>query len=144
MTKILSGGCLCGHVRYEYTGEPEGATYCHCPDCKKTTGSAFSVGVRMQSASLHILSGNVKGYTKTGGSGNEITREFCPECGSPLFTREPACTHLVWVKAGSLDTPELIKPTHQIWTDMSVAWGYIDQSLPSFPKKGPPPKENDT
>lgn len=144
MAKILSGGCLCGSVRYEYAGVPEGATYCHCPDCKRTTGSAFSVGVRMRSAELHIVSGSVKDYTKIGDSGNEITRQFCPDCGSPLFTREPACPHLVWVKAGSLDNPELIEPTHQIWTEMAVGWANINPTLPAFPRKGPVPKENDT
>jgi len=142
MAKILTGECLCGNVRYEYTGELEGATYCHCPDCRRTTGSAFGVGVRMQSAALRILSGSVKDYTKTADSGNTITRQFCPECGSPLFTREPAYPHLVWVKAGSLDNPELIKPTHQIWTERSVPWAHINPSLPSFPKNGPIPEDN--
>ncbi len=141
MAKILGGGCLCGAVRYEYDGVPEGATYCHCEDCRRTTGSAFSVGVRMRSAMLRIVSGNVKSYTKIADSGNEITRQFCPDCGSPLFTREPACPHLVFVKAGSLDNPELIEPTRQIWTERATPWAHIDPALPAYPKNGSAPKK---
>lgn len=136
MKKILSGGCLCGYVRYEYTGEPEGATYCHCPDCRRATGSAFTVGVHVRAATLRIVSGCVKGYTKTADSGNKITREFCPECGSPLFTRQPVHPNLVWIKAGSLDKPESIKPSYQTWTQCAVPWAYIDENLPSFSKGG--------
>jgi len=85
---------------------------------------------------LKIVSGHVKGYTKTADSGNKITREFCPECGSPLFTRSNAHSR-VGIKAGSLDEPELIKPTRQIWTEKAVTWSRIDETLPSFPQAGP-------
>jgi hypothetical protein len=142
MTEVLTGGCLCGRVRYEYTGEPEGATYCHCPDCRRTTGGAFNVGVRMRTAGLKIVSGSVKGYAKTGSSGNLITREFCPECGSPLFTRSAAHPQLVFVKAGSIDDPAKVKPTHQIWTEMAVPWSHIPDNLPGYPKSGPVPEGN--
>ncbi len=143
MKKILSGRCLCGSVRYEYTGEPEGATYCHCHDCRRATGGAYTVGVLTRAAALRIASGRVKGYTTRGDSGNTITREFCPECGSPLFTRAQAYPNLVWIKAGSLDEPESIKPSHQIWTERAVPWAHINPTLPAFPKSGPVPKEND-
>lgn len=142
MSEVLTGGCLCGRVRYEYTGKPEGATYCHCPDCRRTTGGAFNIGVRMRTAGLKIVSGCVKGYTKTASSGNLITREFCPECGSPLFTRSPAHPQFVYVKAGSIDDPAAVKPTHQIWTDLAVPWAYIPDNLPKFPKAGPAPGDN--
>jgi len=90
MAELVTGGCLCGYVRYEYHGELGPANYYHCRDCRKATGSAFNVGVRLQSAALRVVAGQVKSYTKTGDSGNTITREFCPECGSPLFTRSKA------------------------------------------------------
>ena len=141
MTERLTGGCLCGALRYECNGEPKEVTYCHCTDCQKTTGSAFCVGVAVDTDALKILSGSIKGYTKTADSGNPITRQFCPECGSPLFTRAAVLPHLVWIKAGSLDEPELVKPTHQTWTDYAVPWAYIDADLPGYAKGGPSPKE---
>jgi len=128
----LKGGCLCGYVRYELTLQPEGATYCHCDDCRRTTGSAFNVGVRVRGAGLAILSGKVKAYTKTADSGNLITREFCPECGSPLFTRSPTYPDYVFIKAGSLDDPTVVVPKDQIWTSKKVPWAQIGPSLPSF------------
>ncbi len=138
MEKILSGGCLCGSVRYEYSGEPKEATYCHCDDCRKATGGPYTVGVRIRADALRIVSGRVKGYTTTADSGNKITRQFCPECGSPLFTKAHAHPDLVWLKAGSLDEPQLIKPSYQTWTQCAVPWAYIKEDLPAFPKSGPP------
>jgi len=132
MSKSITGRCLCGHVTYEFTSEPEGATYCHCDDCRRTTGSVFSVAVRVRRASLSILSGKVRAYTKTADSGNLITREFCPECGSPLFTRSPAHPDYVGVKAGSLDDPNVVKPVDQIWASRKVLWAEIDPDLPAF------------
>ena len=137
MTQLLTGGCLCANLRYECQYKPKAVTYCHCDDCRKANGCAFNVGVEVDADNLKIISGNVKGYTKTADSGNKITRQFCPECGSPLFTRSNAHPGLVWIKAGSLDEPESIKPTRQIWTEKAVTWSRIDEALPSFPKAGP-------
>ena len=138
---LLNGGCLCGAVQYEWRGESASASYCHCPDCRMATGGPYTVGVGVDAAGLTICSGKTKGYTKTADSGNQITREFCPECGSPLFTRAELCPDMVWIKAGSLDAPELIKPTHQTWTGMAVPWAYLDRDLPGFPDNGPSPGE---
>jgi hypothetical protein len=136
METILHGGCLCGAVRYECTGETEDASYCHCDDCKKATGGPYTVGVLVQAAKLRIVSGRVKGYTTTADSGRKITREFCPNCGSPLFTRAEKCPDLVFLKAGCLDKPELIKPSCQTWTKCAVPWAYIDGKLPCYPESG--------
>ena len=141
MKNILTGGCLCGSVKYEYSGEPGKSTYCHCYDCQKATGGAYTVGVLSQAAALRIVSGRLKGYTSTGDSGKQITREFCPECGSPLFTRSQMHPDLVFIKAGSLDKPELIKPAYQTWTQCAVPWAYLDKNLPFYPKGAPPSDE---
>jgi hypothetical protein len=138
MEKILRGGCLCGSVRYEYTGEPGDASYCHCDDCKRATGGPYTVGVLVQATKLRIVSGRVKGYTTIADSGRKITREFCPQCGSPLFTRAEKCPDFVFLKAGCLDEPERIKPSCQIWAKRAVPWAYIDENLPSYPEGGLP------
>ena len=136
METILSGGCLCGAVRYESPGNPEDASYCHCDDCKRATGGPYTVGVLVKAVDLRILSGRVKGYTAIADSGRKITREFCPNCGSPLFTRAEKCPDHVFLKAGSLDQPELIKPSCQTWTKRAVPWAYIDEKLPCYPESG--------
>ncbi len=134
METNLRGGCLCGAVRYEATGNPEQASYCHCDDCKRATGGPYTVGVLVKLADLHVRSGQVKGYTSIADSGRKITREFCPDCGSPLFTKAEKCPDLVFLKAGSLDQPEVVKPQCQIWTKRAVPWAYIDETLPQYPE----------
>jgi len=140
-TVTLTGGCLCGAVRYEWRGTEVSASYCHCPDCRKATGGPYTVGVGVEAAGLTLGSGRPKGYTKTADSGNRITREFCPECGSPLFTRAEVCPEKVWIKAGSVDEPQRVHPTHQSWVQMAVPWAYLDKSLPSFTGNDPSPGE---
>jgi len=140
-TVTLKGGCLCGAVRYEWRGAGVSASYCHCTDCRKATGGPYTVGVGVAAAGLTIRSGKTKGYTKIADSGRQITREFCPECGSPLFTRGAVLPGVVWIKAGSLDEPELITPTHQTWTRMAVPWAYLDKDLPGYADNGPAPGE---
>jgi len=125
MNNVVQGGCLCGAVRYEYSGEFGPANYCHCRDCRKTTGSAFNIGVRVDAVALRLLTGQVKSFTKAGDSGNLITREFCPECGSPLFTKSPSKPQFIWIKAGSFDDPSQIKPNYQSWMASVVSWAYI-------------------
>jgi hypothetical protein len=95
------------------------------------------VGVLARAADLRILCGQVKGYTTIADSGRKITREFCPNCGAPLFTRAEKLPDSVFLKAGSLDKPELIKPNCQTWTKRAVPWAYIDEKLPSFPEGRP-------
>jgi hypothetical protein len=133
MNKILHGRCLCGFVRYEYIGEIGNAIYCHCDDCRRTTGSPYTLGVQVQATELNIITGQVKGYTTIGESGKNITREFCPKCGSPLFTKGEKWPDYIYLKAGCIDEPELVKPGCQIWTKCSVPWAHIDDKLPSFP-----------
>ena len=129
MDNIIMGGCLCGHVRYTYAGEVGPASYCHCADCRRCTGSAFNVSVRLAANRFMITAGSPKCFTKAGDSEQELTRHFCPDCGSPMFTSSPRHGEHVYVKAGSLDDPTLVKPQHQAWLDSAVDWAHIDDGL---------------
>jgi hypothetical protein len=131
---VFTGGCLCGAVRFKVCGSIAAAAYCHCADCRKCTGSAFNVSVPVDVAKFKLLSGNPKGFTKTADSGNELTRHFCPDCGSPLFTSSPHHLDRVYVKAGAFDDPSIIVPAHQSWASASVPWSNIPPELPSYSK----------
>jgi hypothetical protein len=86
----MTGGCLCGAVRYESTGEPGFALLCHCRDCQRQSGSAFAAGWRVPAAGFRVTQGEPKLYLRAADSGNEITRAFCPDCGTMLFLRVSA------------------------------------------------------
>jgi hypothetical protein len=132
MQHIVTGGCLCGGVRYEYSGEVGAAGYCHCADCRHVSGSAFGVSVRAAAAQFRITKGSPKGYTKAGDSGRPVTRYFCPDCGSPLYTEPPLHPEVVFIKAGSLDDPGLVKPDREAWTMSRVDWATIEPGIASY------------
>ena len=132
--KENTGGCLCGSVRYVVAGALEPAGYCHCSDCRKFTGSAFSVTVPAAVENFRVLSGTTKGFTQIADSGNTLTRYFCIECGSPIFGSSPQHPGRVSVTAGSFDDPTGIVPTHQGWLNTRVAWSQIPPNLPGSTK----------
>src|SRR5215213_6371670 len=132
MSLSITGGCLCGNVRFAHTGSLGPASYCHCADCRRCTGSAFNVSVAMERRHFRITAGAPKGFTKTADSGTELTRHFCPDCGSPLFTSSPRHPDLVYAKAGALDDPALVRPDYQSWTRSAVKWATIGDDIQSY------------
>lgn len=132
MSAPVTGGCLCAGVRFAIRGPVREAAYCHCSDCRKCTGSAFNVSVAVERRHFEILAGCPQGFTKTAASGNELTRHFCADCGSPLFTSSPRHAEMFYVKAGALDDPTLVKPTYQSWTRSAVPWATTEAGLRSY------------
>ena len=132
MAGPVTGGCLCGSVRYEYTGELGTAGYCHCTDCRKISGSAFGVSVAAVAAEFRIVRGTPKGFTKAGDSGRSVTRFFCADCGCPLYTLPPLHPEKVFIKAGSLDDPSLVAPSREAWTDSRVSWAEVPAGIASY------------
>lgn len=131
MVETTTGGCLCGHIQFEISDQPGPAGYCHCTDCRRVTGSAFNISLPVNVAALRISSGAPKSYTTTADSGAELTRYFCPDCGSPLYTASPRHADVVYVKAGVLDDPTLVRPDHQSWVRSRVPWAAIADDLPA-------------
>lgn len=127
MTATITGGCLCGDVRFAYNGTLGAAAYCHCSDCRKCTGSAFNVSVGVERKYFEIINGYPKGFTKKGDSGNELTRHFCSNCGSPLYTSSPRHPDLFYVKAGAFDDPTLVQPAYQSWMRLCDGPGCLDR-----------------
>jgi len=136
MSNIV-GGCLCGGVRYESDAEPVLTAVCHCRQCQKQTGSAFSILVALPKGSLKAEGRALAAFEDVGESGQPVTRMFCPECGSPIMGEVAATPELVWLKAGTLDDPSWLEPQMNMWCDSAQPWVRMDDAIPAFERNPP-------
>ncbi|MFT3673265.1 GFA family protein [Aestuariivirga sp.] len=132
----VTGGCLCGSVRYEMAGEPIITRLCWCRFCQYIATGNAAVSVCFETRGMKVT-GETRDFTSIADSGNVMHRRFCPRCGTHLFSEAEVRPHLVFVRAGTLDDPELAKPAAVIWTAEAPSWACIDESLPQW--KGQPP-----
>jgi hypothetical protein len=130
-----TGGCLCGSVRYSYDGEPVLTGICHCRNCQKQAGTAFSVIVAVPKPALSVT-GQLKTYNDVGDSGQPVRRNFCPACGSPITSEVAVMPDLVFVKAGTLDDTSKLAPTMEIYCSSAQAWLPRQANMQGF-DKGP-------
>ena len=80
----------------------------------------------------------MRDYRSVADSGNVMHRRFCPHCGTHLFSEAEARPHLIFVRAGTLDDPEVARPGATIWTSQAPTWACIDASLPKVERQPPP------
>jgi hypothetical protein len=133
----LTGGCLCGAIRYEAGGTPVRRFLCHCRDCQKATGSAFQVAVTMPRDQFTWTKGSPAAYTSQADSGRSITRLFCPACGSGLVNEIALRPDMVVVRVGSLDHPEQVPPTYEVFARSKADW-LETKCAESFATMNPP------
>ena len=119
----LTGGCLCGGVRYEIDDELVSASYCHCTRCQRRTGTGASPEARIVLGSLRILQGEelVTEWKSEGGGDC-----FCSVCGSRLWARSPE-GEIGSVQLGTFDSDPGIRPSYRIFTAYAVPWEPIPE-----------------
>jgi hypothetical protein len=110
----FTGSCLCGDVRIVASGRPNRVGMCHCLDCRKHHGALFSAYAIFPQDAVTI-EGETHEYEG---------RSFCPRCGSSVFAR---VEDEIEVHLGSLDAPDQLAPTYELWTVRRESW------LPPFP-----------
>lgn len=113
MTQI-TGGCLCGKVRFEASGQPYRVGICHCLDCRKHHGALFHASAVFPADSV-VIQGQTQAYSG---------RHFCPQCGSTVFGRSEDEIEL---NLGSMDAPGQFTPSYELWVIRRESW------LPAFP-----------
>lgn len=128
----LSGGCLCGAVRYEAEVEAVRASLCHCTHCQKVSGSAFSVNVIAPADKVTFSGAAPSAYVDSAESGRKLRRLFCPTCGSSLASEAEAFPGMIILKAGTLDDRSAVTPVVNIWTRSAQPWVIHDPALKSF------------
>lgn len=133
----IAGGCLCGQVRYRSDAAPITVRICWCRVCQFLGGGSGTVNVVLPSAEF-IIEGRLATYSSLADSGAVMYRRFCPECGTPVLSEAEPRPHLVVLRAGTLDDPELARPKSTIWTAAAPSWACIDATLPRLDAQPPP------
>lgn len=128
---VFEGGCLCGAVRYVCDGEPVMAGHCHCLDCRRSSGTGHASHMAVPAPSVRIT-GEVARYVSPADSGALVTRAFCPTCGSPVFSTNAGQEGLIFLRASSLDDPEVFEPQMVVYASRAASWDHMDAALPSF------------
>ena len=102
---------MCGSITYSCDAEPVTTAVCHCTECQRQTGTAFSIVVGLPADALDVK-GDTLAMFKTVGeaSGGETQRNFCSACGAPVFSTSPLAPGVVLIKAGSLDDASWVAP----------------------------------
>ena len=119
---VRTATCRCGQLRATATGEPVRVSVCHCLDCQKRTGSAFSAQARWPTAQVKI-EGESKIWTQFADSGNKITHRFCPECGSTVhYVIEGKFDGLVAIPLGAFADPQFPPPRFSVWERRKHQW----------------------
>ena len=131
MTKT-QGQCLCGTITFQVTGEPAMQGNCHCSDCKRATGASYATIASFKEAQFELLSGTPKRFEHVADSGSQMTKAFCPDCGSLLFGSNSRREGVVSVYAGSLEDPEWLKPQFNVWTSRAFSCTPLDPETAQF------------
>jgi hypothetical protein len=118
---VITGGCLCGAIRFELSEHPHDAGYCHCRRCQRRTGTAVSVQARIDARTLRLLQGeDLLRCWRPPDGGHE--KCFCGVCGSHLFSRSPEDPRRMSVRFGAFDEDPPVRPRWRAFVTYAAAW----------------------
>ena len=133
----IRGGCRCGAVRYTLALDALPRTYaCHCRDCQKWSGSAFSQQTFLPEAGLSVT-GPLFVYDLTNASGRIATQRMCGVCHTRIYNSNSARPGVVVVRAGTLDRSDELDVAAHIWVKRKQPWLKLPEDVPSWPEGAP-------
>ena len=127
----ITGGCLCGALRYEARGEPTAAGFCYCGDCRKASGSGFVGFLGFAAAALRVT-GPSRPFESPARRGGVATRNSCALCSSLVFGGVLGESTTLNIYAGSLDEPARFVPTIAIFVRERPSWAPLPPGLRTF------------
>ena len=133
---LLTGGCLCGGVRFEVSEPPAFASYCHCTRCQRRSGTAASAQARIVPGSLRVTAGEdlLRGFQPETGS----TKVSCSRCGSQLWAYRAEEPDALAVRMGAFDGDPGVRPSYRQYVAYAATWEPIpEDGLPRYPEARP-------
>jgi len=132
-----TGKCLCGIVKYELKSLPLTSGVCHCKNCQRSGGSAFSTVAAVNKNDLVILEGEgeLKLYSDPDtDSGDTVQRFFCEKCGSPIYSAVPSTPDIFYLKLGTMDDTSYFSPQFHVFCGSKQHWVELDDTVTASQK----------
>ena len=121
MTDARTASCRCGQLTATCEGEPVRVSVCHCLACQQRSGSAFAVQARWPATQV-VIEGPSKGWTRVADSGDSITFNFCPNCGSTVHFAGGNSPDLIAIPVGAFADPGFPPPAFSVWEEHKHPW----------------------
>lgn len=127
---MIKGSCLCGGVRYEYDGDLQEISMCHCAQCRKAQGTAFAAVCPVASDKFTLLSGAklLREFRAT----PDKARVFCANCGSPIYSARDDLPEVKRLRLGTVDTPFRCTNAYHIHAASKASWHEITDGRPEY------------
>ena len=135
---IQLGRCYCGEIRYELSQPVELTANCHCRNCRRANGAAFTTLTPVRTENFRLTAGHDSLTEFQTGSGS---RFFCGKCGGRLFSRPDILPGLTNLLVATLDEEPTIPPSMHMNVESKAPWYQILDDSPQFP--GLPPLPSD-
>ncbi len=124
-----TGGCHCGAIRYEVSGDAKHVALCHCSDCRLSSGAPMVAWAAFDEAQLKLIKGEATIFNSSGSA----MRSFCPKCGSGLcYRNEEFLPGIVDIQCATFDDPEAFSPQVHIQVADRINWMKTAHELPAF------------
>ena len=124
--RAAEGGCRCGAVAFRVRAEPTVVVYCHCRDCRRSSGAPISLWVGYRSERVELTRGEPTVYESSPG----IRRSFCGTCGSPISFEDERLLGETYLPGGVFDDPEAFEPEAHDWVARRLPWFDVPDGLP--------------
>ena len=114
--------CHCGQLRLKLSGNPQLVSSCHCQACQRRTGAVFGAQAFFPKSQVVSMVGEHRAFRRQGDSGNWLTFQFCPTCGSTVFWGGEQAPDTICVAVGTFADPDFPAPSRTIWTETKHDW----------------------
>jgi hypothetical protein len=120
------GGCRCGAVAVRVTGSPTVVVYCHCRDCRRSSGAPVSLFAGYSTGQVGLPRGRPEVYESSPG----VRRSFCGRCGTPVSFEDERLPGETYLPVGVFDDPEAFEPEKHDWVSRRLGWFDVSDGLP--------------
>jgi len=129
---MVTGGCLCGAIRFEIDATSLGGGYCYCRDCQYVSGGMPGVVAVFPRPAFRLLKGTPKTHRSTSARGTSLERAFCGDCGTHVSAWNEARQDIIPIRVGVLDDPDAFAPMANLWMRSARSWHRPDVALRCF------------
>ncbi|RON50950.1 GFA family protein [Pseudomonas frederiksbergensis] len=126
MSSLHTGGCHCGHLRYQFSGPLQDIAHCHCSICRRVSGGIVTTWITVPASTFKWLAAEPAQYA----SSESCVRYFCPTCGAQIALITQLSPESIDLTIATFDHPENAPADRHIWTDSRLPWLHLDEHLP--------------